>query len=97
MLREFRLHGVVTGLGKVQTLATSEDGLERLLVSFKDAKVGKAELSLVILLNFAQISLMEWSDSTQDLTTVSIHTYERALQLVRLWWSFCFVFPDITI
>ncbi|KAF8324281.1 CPSF A subunit region-domain-containing protein [Cantharellus anzutake] len=68
LLREFRLHGVVTGLGKVQTLATSEDGLERLLVSFKDAKV----------------SLLEWSDSAQDLITISIHTYERAPQLLTI-------------
>ena len=30
-----------------------------------------------------QIALLEWSDSTHDLETVSIHTYERASQFVR--------------
>ncbi|CAE6490781.1 unnamed protein product, partial [Rhizoctonia solani] len=44
----------------------TEDGLDRLLVSFKDAK----------------IALMEWSDVVYDLTTVSIHTYERATQVI---------------
>lgn len=39
LVREHRLHGIVTGLDQVQTMATSEDGLDRLLVSFKDAKV----------------------------------------------------------
>jgi cleavage and polyadenylation specificity factor subunit 1 len=48
-------------------MASVEDKLDRLLVSFKDAK----------------IALMEWSDTVHDLVTVSIHTYERAPQLVR--------------
>lgn len=39
LVREHRLHGIVTGLDQVQTMATTEDGLDRLLVSFKDAKV----------------------------------------------------------
>lgn len=39
LIRSHRLHGIVTGLDRVQTLATTEDGLHRLLVSFKDAKV----------------------------------------------------------
>ena len=39
LVRSHRLHGIVTGLDRVQTLATTEDGLDRLLVSFKDAKV----------------------------------------------------------
>ncbi|OBZ78000.1 hypothetical protein A0H81_02689 [Grifola frondosa] len=38
------------------------------LVSFKDAKV----------------ALLEWSDVVHDLMTVSIHTYERAPQLMAL-------------
>ena len=29
-----------------------------------------------------QMSLLEWSDAAGDLQTVSIHTYERAPQLV---------------
>jgi len=39
LIRSHRLHGIATGLDRVQTLATTEDGLDRLLVSFKDAKV----------------------------------------------------------
>ncbi|KAG8744304.1 mRNA cleavage and polyadenylation factor subunit [Ceratobasidium sp. 414] len=66
LVREHRLHGIVTGLDQVQTMATSEDGLDRLLVSFKDAK----------------IALLEWSDVAYDLVTVSIHTYERATQVL---------------
>ncbi|KAK0549644.1 mRNA cleavage and polyadenylation factor subunit [Tilletia horrida] len=60
-----QLFGNVTGLAKVKTIASAEDGRDRLLVSFKDAK----------------IALLEWSDSDRDLVTVSIHTYERAAQL----------------
>lgn len=30
-----------------------------------------------------QIALLEWSTAVHDLVTVSIHTYERAPQLVR--------------
>ncbi|KAG8903754.1 mRNA cleavage and polyadenylation factor subunit [Tulasnella sp. 403] len=66
LLREHRLHGSITGLGVVKTITTSEDGLDRLVISFRDAK----------------ISLMEWSDVVYDLMTVSIHTYERAPQVL---------------
>ncbi len=52
---------------RVQTLASDEDGRDRLLVSFKDAK----------------LALLEWNDATDDLETVSIHTYERAPQLLN--------------
>ncbi|KAG8954872.1 mRNA cleavage and polyadenylation factor subunit [Tulasnella sp. 424] len=62
LLREHRLHGNVTGLASVKTIASSDDGLDRLLISFRDAK----------------ISLLEWSEHLFDITTVSIHTYERA-------------------
>jgi len=37
LVREHKLHGIVTGLSGVKVV--SEDGLDRLLVSFKDAKV----------------------------------------------------------
>ncbi|KAF9008327.1 CPSF A subunit region-domain-containing protein [Cyathus striatus] len=67
-VREHRLHGIVTGLEGVKTLASVEDKMDRLLVSFKDAK----------------IALLEWSDAIADLVTVSIHTYERAPQLMSL-------------
>ncbi|KAG6812354.1 hypothetical protein H0H92_003254 [Tricholoma furcatifolium] len=68
LVREHRLHGIVTGMEGVKILSTLEDKLDRLLVSFKDAK----------------IALLEWSSAVHDLVTVSIHTYERAPQLVSL-------------
>ncbi|KAG9024671.1 mRNA cleavage and polyadenylation factor subunit [Tulasnella sp. JGI-2019a] len=66
LLREHRLHGIVTGIQRVKTIASSEDGMDRILISFKDAK----------------ISLMEWSEAHHDIMTVSIHTYERAPQVL---------------
>lgn len=68
LVKEHLLHGYVTGLAGVKTIASYEDKLDRLLISFKDAK----------------IALFEWSDAVQDLITVSIHTYERAPQLTAL-------------
>ncbi|KAF9057003.1 CPSF A subunit region-domain-containing protein [Panaeolus papilionaceus] len=68
LVREHRLHGVITGMEGIKTVSSREDHLDRLLVSFKDAK----------------IALLEWSDATHDLVTVSIHTYERAPQLLAL-------------
>ncbi|PWN49464.1 hypothetical protein IE53DRAFT_142664 [Violaceomyces palustris] len=65
-LKDHNLFGVVTGLHKVETIATTEDGKDRLLVSFKDAKM----------------SLLEWSEERSDFETVSIHTYERSPQLI---------------
>ncbi|KAJ7164986.1 CPSF A subunit region-domain-containing protein [Mycena filopes] len=67
-VREHSLHGIVTGIEGIQIMASSEDKLDRLLISFKDAK----------------IALMEWSDAVHDLVTVSIHTYERAPQLISM-------------
>ncbi|KAJ6481684.1 CPSF A subunit region-domain-containing protein [Mycena sanguinolenta] len=67
-VREHSLHGIVTGVEGIQVMASIEDKLDRLLISFKDAK----------------IALMEWSDTVHDLVTVSIHTYERAPQLISM-------------
>ncbi|CBQ69361.1 related to cleavage and polyadenylation specificity factor, 160 kDa subunit [Sporisorium reilianum SRZ2] len=67
LVRRHTLFGVVTGLQRVQTLATDKDARDCLLVSFKDAK----------------LALLEWNDLTDDLETVSIHTYERAPQLLN--------------
>ncbi|KAJ7135425.1 CPSF A subunit region-domain-containing protein [Mycena crocata] len=67
-VREHSLHGIVTGIEGIRVMASIEDKLDRLLVSFKDAK----------------IALMEWSDAVHDLVTVSIHTYERAPQLISM-------------
>ncbi|KAG5641144.1 hypothetical protein DXG03_005895 [Asterophora parasitica] len=68
LVREHRLHGIVTGIEGVKIISSLEDKLDRLLVSFKDAK----------------IALLEWSTVVHDLVTVSIHTYERAPQLMSL-------------
>ena len=39
LIREHRLHGIVTGIEGVKTVSSLDDNLDRLLVSFKDAKV----------------------------------------------------------
>lgn len=39
LIREHRLHGIVTGMESVKIMSSLEDQLDRLLVSFKDAKV----------------------------------------------------------
>ncbi|CDU25131.1 related to cleavage and polyadenylation specificity factor, 160 kDa subunit [Sporisorium scitamineum] len=67
VVRKHTLFGAVTGLQRVQTLSSDKDGRDRLLVSFKDAK----------------LALLEWNDATDHLETVSIHTYERAPQLLN--------------
>lgn len=38
-LAQHLLHGVVTGISAIRTLETAEDGLDRILISFTDAKV----------------------------------------------------------
>ncbi|KAG0140711.1 hypothetical protein CROQUDRAFT_664844 [Cronartium quercuum f. sp. fusiforme G11] len=67
---EHKLHGIVTGLQRVSTLDSAEDGLDRLLVSFKDAKM----------------TLMEWSTSLVDLVPVSLHTFEKLPQITQGDW-----------
>ena len=64
-------------------MASLEDKLDRLLVSFKDAKAHNLCLYFNLKPDPQQIALLEWSDTAHDLITVSIHTYERAPQLVR--------------
>jgi len=39
LLRQHSVHAIITGLAAVQTLASEVDQRDRLLVSFKDAKV----------------------------------------------------------
>ena len=46
LVREHRLHGVVTGLQAVKIISSLEDHLDRLLVSFKDAKVGACDIGV---------------------------------------------------
>jgi cleavage and polyadenylation specificity factor subunit 1 len=88
-LREHKVHGTVTGIERVRTLASLDDQLDRLLVSYRDAKVcvlpdQSANAHPV------QIALLEWSEETADLLTVSLHTYERAPQLVRMIFTVIF-------
>ena len=66
----------------IKVMASIDDKLDRLLVSFKDAKVRHPNFMKTQLSLFLQIALLEWSDTLHDLVTVSIHTYERAPQLV---------------
>ncbi|EFP85411.2 uncharacterized protein PGTG_11767 [Puccinia graminis f. sp. tritici CRL 75-36-700-3] len=66
-LCEHRLHGRVTGLQRLTTLDTQEDGLDRLLVSFQDAKM----------------TLLEWSNSAADLVPISLHTFEKLPQITQ--------------
>ena len=39
LVREHKLHGIVTGLEGVKTISSLDDKLDRLVISFKDAKV----------------------------------------------------------
>lgn len=66
-MRTLELHGIITGLARVRTLETGGDGLHRLLIGFREAKLG----------------LMEWSIELNDLVPVSLHSYERLPQIVR--------------
>jgi cleavage and polyadenylation specificity factor subunit 1 len=93
LVKEHRLHGIVTGMEAVKIVTTHEDHLDRLLVSFKDAKVSSLFLRICTMLTkfYLKIALLEWSDAIHDLITVSIHTYERAPQLVRYFFFFAFV------
>jgi hypothetical protein len=45
LVREHRLHGIVTGVETVRIMSSIEDSLDRLLVSFKDAKVSFTSVS----------------------------------------------------
>lgn len=84
LVREHKLHGIVTGLEGIKTISSLEDKLDRLLISFKDAKVFILSNNRSAVVNGLQIALLEWSDAVHDLVPVSIHTYERAPQLVSI-------------
>ncbi|KAM0789430.1 hypothetical protein ACM66B_000255 [Microbotryomycetes sp. NB124-2] len=62
-----RLHGHVTSLARIRTLASKLDGADRVLVSFKDAKM----------------ALLEWSPAAHDLIPVSLHTFEKLPQVAE--------------
>ena len=82
-IREHRLHGIVTGIETIKLVSSLEDKLDRLLVSFKDAKV-RTSLSCVqaYCSLSSQIAILEWSEAMHDLSAISLHTYERAPQVV---------------
>jgi hypothetical protein len=39
LVASHQVHGIITGLAPLRTIESTVDGLDRLLVSFKDAKV----------------------------------------------------------
>lgn len=67
-------------------MSSLEDGLDRLLVSFKDAKVSrgffilKLPVCLLTIVLCLQLALLEWSRG--EIATVSLHTYERCAQVM---------------
>ncbi|GAA5973411.1 hypothetical protein JCM11641_006446 [Rhodosporidiobolus odoratus] len=61
LLRSHLISGTVTSLDRVRTLATKEDGADRIVVGFAHAKM----------------SLLEWSPQAHDLVPVSLHTFEK--------------------
>ena len=52
LLTRHQLHGTITGLAALRTMESSVDGLDRLLVSIKDAKVIKAQSARTQLKNY---------------------------------------------
>ncbi|KAM0749012.1 hypothetical protein T439DRAFT_382097 [Meredithblackwellia eburnea MCA 4105] len=67
LLYEKRLHGHITHIARVRTLASKKDGADRVLISFKDAKM----------------SLMEWTPSAHELLPISLHTFEKLPQVAE--------------
>ncbi|KAI9205850.1 CPSF A subunit region-domain-containing protein [Polychytrium aggregatum] len=62
LLREFKLHGLITSVAAVRTSTlVGLEGMDSLLLSFRDAKM----------------SLIEYCRATSNIVTVSIHYYER--------------------
>ncbi|KAK4694040.1 hypothetical protein P7C70_g8813, partial [Phenoliferia sp. Uapishka_3] len=61
-----RLHGTISSLSRVRTLASKHDGADRVLVSFLDAKM----------------ALMEWTPAVHELLPISLHTFEKLPQVV---------------
>ncbi|CAG8741187.1 6551_t:CDS:2, partial [Acaulospora morrowiae] len=61
LVAQYKLHGNITSMGVVRTISSGANGMDSLLLSFKDAKM----------------SLLEFSLATNSIVTVSIHYYER--------------------
>ncbi|ORY33060.1 cleavage and polyadenylation specific protein [Naematelia encephala] len=70
------LHGTVTGLAGLRTIESSVDGLDRLLVSFKDAKMALLEWSRG---DIATVSLHTYERCTQ-MTTGDLSSYVPRLR-----------------
>lgn len=67
-LREHRLHGIVTGMERVRTVTSQEDKLDRLLISFKDAKVGLSLQDFLPSRFSFCCRLLYWNGLTQSTT-----------------------------
>ncbi|CAG8433080.1 10709_t:CDS:10 [Diversispora eburnea] len=61
LVAQYKLHGNITSMGVVRTISAGANGMDSLLLTFKDAKM----------------SLLEYSLATNSIVTVSIHYYER--------------------
>lgn len=73
LVREHLLHGIIIGLAAVRTANPGLGSPDRLLVSFQDSK----------------LALMEWSNTLYDISTVSIHSYERSPLLLNSDFTEC--------
>lgn len=87
LVRQHLLHGIITGLASVRTLSSETDGRDRLLVAYQDAKVCLVHLFLPLgnpsQSSPSKLALLEWSDALYDISTVSIHSYERSPHVVN--------------
>ncbi|KAG9306400.1 hypothetical protein G9A89_018283 [Geosiphon pyriformis] len=61
LVAQYKLHGNIASIGVIRTISSGANGMDSLLLSFKDAK----------------LSLLEFSLATNNVITVSIHYYER--------------------
>jgi cleavage and polyadenylation specificity factor subunit 1 len=75
-LKTHQVHGTITGLAALRTIDSSIDGLDRLLVSFKDAKLAILEWSRG---DIATVSLHTYERCAQ-MTTGDMSTYVPRLR-----------------
>ncbi|CEH12504.1 mRNA cleavage and polyadenylation factor II complex, subunit CFT1 (CPSF subunit) [Ceraceosorus bombacis] len=77
-LRTHQLFGNVMGLGAVDASAWKSS-------SRHVAEASGTQSTQAVLFSFgdAKMALMEWDDEAMDLVTVSIHTYQRAPQMIN--------------
>lgn len=82
-VREHQLHGIVTGLEGVRIMASLEDRLDRLLVSFKDAKVRSLCLHTNLILTVSRSP--SWNGQT--LLTTSSPSLFTLMKEPRNWYA----------